>query len=323
MKKWQIGKLGLVLLAGILMAGCGKTKEEAKAPKYTIGVVTKSKSSEYWMSVCSGMEDAAEKENAEVVILSPDSETDQKTQQKMIKDLLKMPIDALAVSTVNSYDNADYIELAKNRGIEVYAYDTPVSDVVLPYVGIDDEKVGYELGQAMAKKLNGTGKVAVIAGRTTQACHEKRILGFKRCMEEYPDIQIEVVKTGYSNLLVSEKDMKELLEEYPDLDGIMTTSAVTALGVAEATKESGILVVTVDAQEDSIEGVKDGKFLAVGAQSGYDIGYETIEYMIESLEKNEIPGEKILDTKILTIDNIDEYSPKKKTQNIKKSQSES
>ena len=38
------------------MAGCGKTKEEAKAPKYTIGVVTKSKSSEYWMSVCSGME---------------------------------------------------------------------------------------------------------------------------------------------------------------------------------------------------------------------------------------------------------------------------
>ena len=42
-----------------------ETKEEAKTPKYTIGVVTKSKSSEYWMSVCSGMEDAAEKENAE------------------------------------------------------------------------------------------------------------------------------------------------------------------------------------------------------------------------------------------------------------------
>ena len=196
MKKRQIGKLGLMLLAGILMAGCGKPKEEAKTPKYTIGVVTKSKSSEYWMSVCSGMEDAAEKENAEVVILSPNSETDQKTQKKMIKDLLKMPIDALAVSTVNSYDNADYIELAKNRGIEVYAYDTPVSDVVLPYVGIDDEKVGYELGQAMAKKLNGTGNVAVIAGSTTQACHQNRISGFKHCMEEYPEIQIEVIKTG-------------------------------------------------------------------------------------------------------------------------------
>lgn len=240
MKKRQIGKLGLMLLAGILMAGCGKPKEEAKTPKYTIGVVTKSKSSEYWMSVCSGMEDAAEKENAEVVILSPNSETDQKTQKKMIKDLLKMPIDALAVSTVNSYDNADYIELAKNRGIEVYAYDTPVSDVVLPYVGIDDEKVGYELGQAMAKKLNGTGNVAVIAGSTTQACHQNRISGFKHCMEEYPEIQIEVIKTGYSNLLVSEQDMKKILEEYPDLDGIMTTSAVTALGVAEATKGSEI-----------------------------------------------------------------------------------
>lgn len=308
MKIRQILKLsGLVLLTGIVLAGCQKQKEEEKLPKYTIGVVTKSKNSEYWMSVCSGMEDAAEKENAEVVILSPDSETDQKTQKKMIKDLLKMPIDALAVSTVNSYDNADYIELAKNRGIEVYAYDTPVSDVTLPYVGIDDEKVGYELGQVMAENMNGTGNVAIIGGSTTQICHEKRILGFKRCMQEYPGIKIETVKTGYSNLLVSEQDMKEILEEYPDLDGIMTTSAVTALGVAEATKESGILVVTVDAQEDSIEAVKEGKILAVGAQSGYDIGYETIEYMIESLEKKEIPGEKILDTKILTKENVEEY----------------
>ena len=86
-------------------------------------------------------------------------------------------------------------------------------------------------------------------------------------MEEYPDIQIEVVKTGYSNLLVSEQDMKELLEEYPDLDGIMTTSAVTALGVAEATKESGILVVTVDAQEDSIEGVIERRKVSCGRRT--------------------------------------------------------
>ena len=78
---------------------------------------TKSKAKQYWRLVhktgngrcrrkrkCRGCD-----------FVSRFGDKDQKTQEKMIKDLLKMPIDALAVSTVNSYDNADYIELAKNR----------------------------------------------------------------------------------------------------------------------------------------------------------------------------------------------------------------
>ena len=39
------------------------------------------KSSEYWLSVCDGMKDAAEKYHADVVILSPDSETEEEVQK--------------------------------------------------------------------------------------------------------------------------------------------------------------------------------------------------------------------------------------------------
>ena len=53
---------------------------------------------EYWLSVCDGMEDAAEKYHADVVILSPDSETEEKSRKNMIRDLLKTDIQALAVS---------------------------------------------------------------------------------------------------------------------------------------------------------------------------------------------------------------------------------
>ena len=58
-----------------------KTEEE----QVTIGVVTKSKSSEYWLSVCDGMKDAAEKYHADVVILSPDSENRRRGSENMIR----------------------------------------------------------------------------------------------------------------------------------------------------------------------------------------------------------------------------------------------
>ena len=115
----------ICILAAVLsfcsLSGCGPSAKKTEEEKVTIGVVTKSKSSEYWLSVCDGMEDAAEKYHADVVILSPDSETEEKVQKNMIRDLLKTDIQALAVSPIDSYECEEYVQQAKEKGISVYA----------------------------------------------------------------------------------------------------------------------------------------------------------------------------------------------------------
>ena len=291
----------ICILAAVLsfcsLSGCGPSAKKTEEEKVTIGVVTKSKSSEYWLSVCDGMEDAAEKYHADVVILSPDSETEEKVQKNMIRDLLKTDIQALAVSPIDSYECEEYVQQAKEKGISVYACDTPIEDADVPYIGIDNEKLGYELG----------GKIGVIAGDFNQAGHRMRVNGFEKYMEKEPGITIEMVRNGYSNMQVSQKDVDEILKKYPDLDGIMTTSAVTALGLAEATEGREISIVSVDAQEDALKAVQDGRIVALGAQSGYQIGYETIRYIVNDLEGKRTGEDEILDSQVLTTENIDAY----------------
>lgn len=163
----------ICILAAVLsfcsLSGCGPSAKKTEEEKVTIGVVTKSKSSEYWLSVCDGMEDAAEKYHADVVILSPDSETEEKVQKNMIRDLLKTDIQALAVSPIDSYECEEYVQQAKEKGISVYACDTPIEDADVPYIGIDNEKLGYELGEQLARALDYKGKIGVIAGDFNQA----------------------------------------------------------------------------------------------------------------------------------------------------------
>lgn len=99
----------LVAVIGVCsLSGCGSSAKKTEEEQVTIGVVTKSKSSEYWLSVCDGMKDAAEKYHADVVILSPDSETEEEVQKNMIRDLLKTDIQAMAVSPIDSYECEDY-----------------------------------------------------------------------------------------------------------------------------------------------------------------------------------------------------------------------
>ena len=294
-------------LSLLSLSGCGPSAKKTEEEKVTIGIVTKSKSSEYWLSVCDGMEDAAEKYHADVIILSPDSETEEDVQKNMIQDLLKKDIQALAVSPIDSYDSEDYIRQAKKKGISVYACDTPIEDSDVPYIGIDNEKLGYELGEKLAEALDHRGKIGVIAGDFKQAGHRMRVTGFEKYMEKEPGITIEMVRNGYSNMRVSQKDVNEILEKYPDLDGIMTTSAVTALGLSEATEGKGISIVSVDAQEDALKAVQDGRIVALGAQSGYQIGYETIRYIVKDLQGEETGEDEILDSQVLTTENIDAY----------------
>lgn len=294
-------------LSLLSLSGCGPSAKKTEEEKVTIGIVTKSKSSEYWLSVCDGMEDAAEKYHADVIILSPDSETEEDVQKNMIQDLLKKDIQALAVSPIDSYDSEDYIRQAKKKGISVYACDTPIEDSDVPYIGIDNEKLGYELGEKLAEALNHKGKIGVIAGDFNQAGHRMRVTGFEKYMEKEPGITIEMVRNGYSNMCVSQKDVNEILEKYPDLDGIMTTSAVTALGLSEATEGRGISIVSVDAQEDALKAVQDGRIVALGAQSGYQIGYETIRYIVKDLQGEGTGEDEILDSQVLNTENIDAY----------------
>lgn len=303
-----------VLISLIFCLG-GCAGQEAAQPEadFIIGVVTKSRNSEYWMSVCSGMEKAAKERNVQVVILSPDTEAEKEVQKKMIHDLLKMKVDALAVSPIDSYDNADYLALADELEIPVYSYDTPIRDGEMPYIGIDNEMMGYELAKVMAEKMGHKGTIAVIAGSREQASHGDRVVGFERYMAEHePDIEIGVVKDGYSNLRVSEKEMEEIEDTYPDLDGIMTTSAVTALGLAEATKGMGVIIATVDDQEDAVLAVEEGRIAVLGAQSGYDIGYGTVNYIVNDREGIDQEADMILEAAILTGETAGEY------QNLKK-----
>lgn len=303
-----------VLLAAcfLCLSGCAPKAQQQPEDDFVIGVVTKSGSSEYWMSVCAGMEKAAREKNVRVVIFSPDTEADKAVQKKLIQDLLKMKVNALAVSPIDSYDNQDYIDLAGRLGIPVYSYDTPVEDASVPYIGIDNEEAGYELARVLAEKMGHKGNIAVIAGSREQASHGQRVKGFERCMSCEPGIRIGVMKDGYSNLRVSEQEMEEIQRTYPDLDGIMTTSAVTALGLAEATKGTGILIASVDDQEDAVKAVEEGRIAVLVAQSGYDIGYETVNYIVRDRDGVEQEPKKILDTQILTLDNVCAYRNLKK-----------
>lgn len=309
MKKWKKLWVGAFLAGTVFLSGgCSSYKEYRETEsKYIVGVVAKSGTSEYWMSVQSGMEMAAAEYGMDIVFLSPDSELKKDVQEKMVMELLGGKVDALAVSTIDSYDTPEYMQEINGQNIPAVAFDTGFEGAKLPYIGIDNKKTGYELARTLAGQMGHCGQVGIVAGDLDQMGHRERVEGFGEYLEPEPDMELVFIESGYANLRMSEQKIRELLQEYPQVEAIFATSAVTALGLADGVEGTGIKIVTVDAQEDALEALEDGRISALAAQSGNEVGYETIRQIYRIREGESSRDDYYLEAEILTKENIDRY----------------
>lgn len=274
-RKWILVLMALCLIMTACLSGCKESRAVSSPAKLRIGVITKSSGSEYWLSVESGIEDAAYENNVSATILSPDLETNTAMQNRLIEDCLQEDFDVLLISPLQSED-APYLETAKEKEIPIVALDTRFYQEGIPYVGIDSYQAGQQLAKEMISQLGGTGSVGVITGDLAQESNKSRLEGM---ISEFSHSGIEVafVQSGYSNLLMSQQVIDNLMSTYPQLDGIIATSAVTALGLRDSLENTPIILMTFDAQEDAFDALEEGSLGAVAAQSGYLIGKEAIE----------------------------------------------
>lgn len=270
------------------LTGCGEQiRTEQAEPRRSIGVVLKARDSEHWNSVQAGIEQAASDFNVTVNILWPDKETDVAQQRTMIFDLINSAPNAVAIAPCDSYNTKEYIDYAKSKGVKAFSIDTEMYDSNVPFIGSDNDLIGQMAAKKLADTLDNKGKVAIITGTMYQGSHEKRVEGFRRYMKNYTNIQVVDVIPANSSAYHAMRAMKQILKNDKGIDGVFCTNAVSALGAMEERTTEGfdtsVPIIGVDTQSDAISAVRDGKLLAMISQSGYKIGYKTIEEIVRCL----------------------------------------
>ena len=105
----------LIMLLVAVVSYSVQKSEEKILPQRTIGVVLKAMDSEHWLSVRSGMTEAAQKNNMRLIVITAENETAFAEQNKIIGDLLDNGIDALIVSPTNINRTKEFVDAAREK----------------------------------------------------------------------------------------------------------------------------------------------------------------------------------------------------------------
>ncbi|MBQ4405046.1 MAG: substrate-binding domain-containing protein [Selenomonadaceae bacterium] len=297
----------LIMLLVAVVSYSMQKSEENFSPQRTIGVVLKAMDSEHWLSVRSGMTEAAQRNNMRLIVITAENETAYAEQNKIISDLLDNDIDALIVSPTNINHTKEFVDAAQKKNIPVFSIDEEIDGIV--YIGSNNYLIGEMAAAFMEKNLPAGAEVSVISGSANQNAHIQRTAGFVNYIEKNSALRIGTTIAAETQYRQAMTQAEKLFRERPNTRGIFVTSAIMTLGVIEATEKNfqAVTIVGVDTQNDAIMAVKSGSIDALISQDGHESGKLAIEVVTAYLNGQPTEKNNFISNELITSENAEHF----------------
>ena len=317
----KINKLILVMLlfSVCLSMGCSNqsvSNEGQKADK-TIAVILKGLTTSYWYAVKKGAEAAANDFQISVDIFAPVKPDNNEQQLQLLEDAVANGYQVICLSPTDSRGIISGVELANSAGIPVINYATEIiGDVdIASYIRIEDYDAEYKVTDALCKMIR-KGKVIILEGPAGQQNAVDKTEGAKAAIEQYPDIELVASQTANWVRNEAYTVTQNLLQAFPDLQGIIACNDDMAVGAAEAVDQIGktgkIFISGMNCAPFALESLKEGKIQVTIDIMAYELGYKAVENAAKIINGEEFEKSIVMDTILCTSENVDEMMVKQK-----------
>ncbi len=258
----------LAVATALLLSSCARRTETGDR----IAVFTKNQTNPFFQTVRLGADSAGQQMNAAITHYIPTQPDSIPEQMSQIEDVTTKKPSAVVFIPVDSKAMLPGIEKMNAAGIPVVnIVDRAVGADVLSWIGADEYAMALSTGRYLLDKLGGKGSVVIIEGVGGSLGSAERVRGFRKAVEEFPEVKLLASQPGNFQRLQALQVMENLLQAHPSIDGVMAANDAMALGAIEALDGANrqALVVGLNGTKEAIDAIKSGKLLASGDFSGY------------------------------------------------------
>src|SRR3989454_609283 len=181
--------------------GCGKksegTSSSANAQSYTIAVIPKGTTHEFWKSIHAGAVKAERELNekgfkTEIIWSGPLKEDDRDQQIQVVENFMSRRVSGLVLAPLDSQALVTPVENAIKAKVPVVIIDSDLkSDQYVSFVATDNYKGGQLAGERLGQLLGGKGNVILLRYAVGSASTEARESGFLDTLKtKFPGVKL-------------------------------------------------------------------------------------------------------------------------------------
>ncbi|MCC6232387.1 MAG: substrate-binding domain-containing protein [Verrucomicrobiales bacterium] len=316
--------LGVVSCA-LVLSGCGDGGSGGAggaaggaAAGYTLAVIPKGTTHEFWRSIEAGARKAEAELNAagtkvNVIWKGPLREDDRDQQIQVVENFTTRRVSSIVLAPLDSQALVKPVESAIAAGIPTVVIDSDLkSDKYVSFVATDNFRGGQMGAEHLAKLMGEKGNVILLRYAVGSASTEAREAGFMDAIKKFPNIKI-LSSDQYAGATreTAYAASQNLLNRYArDLNGVFCPSESTAVGMAKALRDLGyaggkVKMVGFDTGAQSVADLRAGDIQGLVVQNPLRMGYEGVMTAVRSLKGETVPKRVDTGVTLISKDNMD------------------
>lgn len=248
----------------------GELPETGKGEK--IGILISSTSNEFWGTMKTRYEEAAEELGIEVEVFEASAEDDTQGQLDALNTMIPMGFDAIILSPIDGTNLIPGIVAANEEGILVINLGPGVDTEALEDAGghldgkitVNFEEQGSMVANDMISRMEDGGEVAILAGLEGAGQSVGRTNGATEVFEAADGIELVATQACDWDTEKAYEATKDILTANPNLKGIFACNDNMALAAVRALQEMGnedVMVYGVDYTSDAKAAIEEGTMM--------------------------------------------------------------
>ncbi len=306
-------------LPAFITSLCFAATLSAAEKNYTIALIPKGTTHEYWKSINAGAV-KAQRELAEkgikinLIWKGPLREDDRDQQIQVVENFTTRRVSGIILAPLDSQALVKPVNNAMQSKIPVVILDSGLkTDKYVSYVSTDNFKGGQLAGEKMGALLNGKGNVILLRYAVGSASTEEREAGFLDALKKFPGIKLisSDQYAGATRELCYQASQNLLNRFGREADGVFCPCEPPTVAMAKALRDIGkaggkIKMIGFDSGSQSVADLKNGDVQALIVQNPMKMGYLAVQTMVKHLGGEKVENRIDTGAVAVTSENMDQ-----------------
>jgi ribose transport system substrate-binding protein len=287
---------------------------------YTIAVIPKGTTHEFWKSIHAGAVKAQrelQEKGAKVELIwkGPLREDDRDQQIQVVENFMTRRVSGIVLAPLDSQALVKPVATAVQAKVPVVIIDSGLkSDKYLSFVATDNYKGGQLAAEHMGKLLAGKGNIILLRYAVGSASTEEREAGFLDTLKtKFPDIKV-ISSDQYAGATreLAYQASQNLLNRFGrEVNGVFCPSEPTTIAMTKALRDIGkaggkVKMIGFDAGSQSVIDMKKGDVQGLVVQDPVRMGYLGVMIMVKHLRGEKVEPRIDTGVHVVTPENMDQ-----------------
>ncbi|WP_058485840.1 sugar ABC transporter substrate-binding protein [Defluviitalea phaphyphila] len=282
-------------------------------PSYHFAIIYKDMEDSNWFFIKKGVERASKDFNV-AVEFNGSYTYDEQELERYMDIAIASKVDGIVTYVWNVDKTGELINKAVEKEIPVITIGTDAEKSNrASFVGGNTYDIGAQLGELAFLSTEGKGEVVILNGNkkgSEAILQNLMILGIHDVLEQYSDININIIEYDGLSLFEIEDAITSLLDQDLKISTIICTSTKDTVILAERLIDLNKVdynIIGYGISADLLGYIERGVVFGTVTPDLEQMGYDTIKALVDLKEKGRTSAYFNVDTFVITQENISKY----------------